>query len=141
MLKNRQWLRVLLISSVLVFCVVISALGYRAQEAKPPAAETKPAGLQMPVAHFHHLHLNTLDPKGALKFYTSKFDCEEGKFAGMMDAVWAQKSWLLFTKVDKPPISDLTSSIWHFGWGAEDMKATYEKQLAMGTKFFTPLTD
>jgi catechol 2,3-dioxygenase-like lactoylglutathione lyase family enzyme len=35
----------------------------------------------------------------------------------------------------------LTSAIWHFGWGAEDMKATYEKQVAAGTKFFTPLTD
>jgi hypothetical protein len=35
----------------------------------------------------------------------------------------------------------LTSAVWHFGWGAEDMKATYQKQLDMGTKFFNPLTD
>jgi catechol 2,3-dioxygenase-like lactoylglutathione lyase family enzyme len=95
----------------------------------------------MPEAHFHHLHLNTLDAKAAIDFYTSKFDCEKAKFAGIIDAVWAQKSWLLFTKVSKPPSWELTSAIWHFGWGAEDMKATYEKQLAMGTKFFTPLTD
>ena len=58
-----------------------------------------------------------------------------------MDAVWAQKSWLLFTKVGAPPPWELTSAIWHFGWGAEDMKATYQKQLDMKTKFFTPITE
>jgi catechol 2,3-dioxygenase-like lactoylglutathione lyase family enzyme len=94
-----------------------------------------------PEIHFHHLHLNTLDPKAAIDFYTNKFDCEKASFADTEEAVWAQRSWLLFNKVDKPPAWELTSAIWHFGWGAEDMKATYEKQLAMGTKFFTSLTD
>jgi len=97
--------------------------------------------ITMPPAHFHHLHLNTPDPKTAIDFYTSKFDCERGRFAGTMDAVWAQKSWLLFTKVGSPPPWELTSAIWHFGWGAEDMKATYQKQLDMKTRFFTPITE
>jgi catechol 2,3-dioxygenase-like lactoylglutathione lyase family enzyme len=92
-------------------------------------------------AHFHHLHLNTTDPAAAINFYTSKFDCGKKRFAGLLDAVWAQKSWLLFTKVAAPPPWELTSAIWHMGWGAEDMKATYEKQLASGTRFFTPLSD
>jgi predicted enzyme related to lactoylglutathione lyase len=92
-------------------------------------------------AHFHHLHLNATDPAADIEFYTTKFDAEKGKFAGVMDGVWAQKSWILFTKVNTPPKSDITSTIWHFGWGAEDMKATYEKQLASGTKFQTPITD
>ncbi|MBI3695766.1 MAG: VOC family protein [Acidobacteria bacterium] len=92
-------------------------------------------------ARFHHLHLNTTDPAAAIDFYTSKIDCEKARFAGLVDAVWAQKSWLLFTKVDQPPPWEITSAIWHFGWGAEDMKATYQKQLDMGTKFFTPITD
>jgi len=55
--------------------------------------------------------------------------------------VWTQQSWLLFNKVRSAPPWELTSAIWHFGWGAEDMKATYQKQLELGTKFFTPLTD
>lgn len=101
------------------------------QETPPPAA----------LAHFHHLHLNATDPAAAINFYTSKFDCEKGRFAGLLDAVWAQKSWMLFSKVSSPPPWELTSAIWHFGWGAEDMKATYQKQLDSGTKFFTPLTD
>ena len=146
---DRRWLRSLLIVSTLL-AVSFGAFGTHdagAQEARPPAsqpqnpAETKPAAPPASEVHFHHLHLNTTDPKAAIDFYTSKFDCEKGKFAGLMDGVWAQKSWLLFTKVNQTPPWELTSSIWHFGWGAEDMKATYEKHLQMGTKFFTPLTD
>jgi catechol 2,3-dioxygenase-like lactoylglutathione lyase family enzyme len=93
------------------------------------------------LAHFHHVHLNVTDPAAAIDFYTSKFDCEKAKFAGLSDAVWAQKSWLLFTKVNTPPKSEVTSTIWHIGWGAEDMKATYQRQLDGGTKFATPITD
>src|SRR5262245_41985143 len=63
-----------------------------------------------PEIHFHHLHLNTLDPKAAIDFYTSKFDCEKARFAGAEEAVWAQKSWLLFNKVDKAPAWELTSA-------------------------------
>ena len=142
MLRKKYWLwpvpvSFLLFSAVLAFC----AFGFDAQETKQTASDTKPAEAQFPEAHFHHLHLNTPDPKGAIDFYTSKFDCEKAKFAGTLDAVWAQKSWLLFSKVEKAPPWELTSAIWHFGWGAEDMKATYEKQLAAGTKFFTQLTD
>jgi catechol 2,3-dioxygenase-like lactoylglutathione lyase family enzyme len=84
--------------------------------------------------------LNTTDPAGAIKFYTSKFDCEAARFANE-NSVWAQQSWLLFNKVKSAPPWELTSSIWHFGWGAEDMSATYQKQVELGTKFFTPLTD
>ena len=106
------------------------------EQAKPQ--ETTPA---VAPAHFHHLHLNATDPAAAINFYTSKFDCEKGRFAGLLDAVWAQKSWMLFAKASSPPPWELTSAIWHFGWGAEDMKAAYQKQLDSGTKFFTPLTD
>jgi catechol 2,3-dioxygenase-like lactoylglutathione lyase family enzyme len=91
-------------------------------------------------AHFHHLQLNTTDPQRALEFYTSRFDCERAKFNGQ-DAVWAQKSWILFNKVKQAPPHELTSTIWHFGWGAENMPAEYERQQKLGTKFHTPLTD
>jgi predicted enzyme related to lactoylglutathione lyase len=93
------------------------------------------------LAHFHHVHLNATDPAAAINFYTTKFDSEKASFAGIQDAVWAQKSWLLFNKVSAPPKSDVTSAIWHIGWGAENMKETYQKQLDNGTKFATPLTD
>lgn len=108
-----------------LFC----AAGLTAQDAKPA------------LTHFHHVHINSVDPKASIEFYTTKFDSEKAKFAGLAEAVWAQKSWLLFSKVAAPAPSDTVSTIWHIGWGAEDMPATYQKQLDAGTKFQTPLTD
>ena len=102
------------------------------------AAATLPA--QEP-ARFHHIHLNSVDPEVAIDFYTAKFKAERRVFAGLGDAVWTGDSWLLFTKVAVPPPSTTVSGIWHFGWGAEDMKAAYKKQIESGTKFHTPLTD
>lgn len=95
----------------------------------------------VPAAHWHHVHMNATDPKASVDFYTSKFDCEKGRYRDRADAVWAQKSWLLFDKVKAAPPSDIVSPIWHIGWGAEDMQATYEKQTASGTRFQTPITD
>src|ERR1700694_1719244 len=115
----------------LTFMLVLSAFAPAARGLIRPEQQPAPQS-----AHFHHLHLNTPDPAGAIKFYTSKFDCEEARFLGQ-DAVWAQQSWLLFNKVKTPPPWELTSAIWHFGWGAEDMKGAYQKQLDMKTKFFT----
>jgi catechol 2,3-dioxygenase-like lactoylglutathione lyase family enzyme len=92
--------------------------------------------------HFHHIHLNATDPAADIAFYTTKFDAEKGTFAGVLPGVWTQKSWMLFNKVaTPPPAEEIVAGLWHFGWGAEDMKATYQKQLDAGTKFQTPITD
>jgi catechol 2,3-dioxygenase-like lactoylglutathione lyase family enzyme len=95
---------------------------------------------QTPQFHFHHIHLNSTDPAAAIAFYTSKLDCEKENY-GADEAIRAENSWILFTKVTQPPPSDIVSAIWHFGWGAEDMKSVYQKQLDSGTKFNTPITD
>src|SRR5258708_20639199 len=44
-------------------------------------------------------------------------------------------------KVKKEPAWEMNWGIWHIGWGAEDMPATYKKQVDSGTKFYTPMTD
>jgi catechol 2,3-dioxygenase-like lactoylglutathione lyase family enzyme len=98
------------------------------------------AGQPVVQAHFHHVHLNSTDPAAAIEFYSTHFDCEKGEYQGQ-PAVRAQKSWLLFNKVDKAPPSEVVSTIWHIGWGAEDMKATYQKELDLGARFQTPITD
>ncbi|HEU4387020.1 MAG TPA: VOC family protein [Blastocatellia bacterium] len=119
-----------LVLTIVLPCVLaLSRAVHQEQPSSPP-----------PLAHFHHLHLNAADPAAAIRFYTSKFACEKASFLGE-DAVWAQKSWLLFNKVKSAPPWELVSAVWHFGWGAEDMKATYQKHLDIGTKFFTPITD
>lgn len=118
---------------------ILVCCGWVIGRAAAQASQTTPA--PEPLAHFHHLHLNATDPQADIDFYTKHFDAEKGKFAGAMDAVWAQKSWMLFSKVNTPPVSEITSTIWHFGWGAEDMKQEYQRQLDMGTQFETPITD
>jgi catechol 2,3-dioxygenase-like lactoylglutathione lyase family enzyme len=92
-------------------------------------------------AHFHHVHLNSTDPAAAVEFYARRFACENKAFADGSAAVWAQKSWLLFHKVAAPPPHAKVSAIWHIGWGAEDMKTEYQRQLALGTRFDTPITE
>ena len=56
----------------LVAVLLLTATTARSQEPQPPPQ----------LAHFHHVHLNATDPKAAIDFYTSKFDCEKAKFAG-----------------------------------------------------------
>ncbi len=48
--------------------------------------------------HFHHAHLNSTDPEAAIDFYTTHLSGEKAAFGGT-EAVWTQKSWLLFNKV------------------------------------------
>jgi catechol 2,3-dioxygenase-like lactoylglutathione lyase family enzyme len=90
--------------------------------------------------HFHHAHLNSTDPRAAIEFYTTHLSGERATFNGA-DAVWTQSSWLLFNKVKRPPPTDIVSPLFHIGWGAEDMKAEFERQIKLGTTFQTVLTD
>ena len=124
--------RIVALSPLILLAQLILAQLLLAQQ--PPEASA-------PKARFHHVALNVTDPKDSIEFLTKRFDCEAAKLAGKEDAVWAQKSWILFNKVAKQPPYEIVSTIWHIGWGAEDMKATYQKQLDLGTKFQTPLTD
>ncbi len=129
------------VAFVLILSACVFSLATQGSSQNQQSAVTQAQAAPVNEAHFHHLHLNTTDPQAAIDFYTSRFDSEKAKFAGLVDGVWTQKSWILFSKVATAPVSDLTSSIWHFGWGAEKMKEEYERQLKLGTKFFTPITD
>ena len=90
--------------------------------------------------HFHHVHLNSTDPQAAIEFYTTHLAGDKAKFDGA-DAVWTQASWLLFNKVKQPPLHEVISPLFHIGWGAEDMKAEFLRQIQLGTTFQTVLTD
>jgi catechol 2,3-dioxygenase-like lactoylglutathione lyase family enzyme len=92
-------------------------------------------------AHWHHLHINSTDPARSIEFYTTHFDAKEARFADGREAVWTQKSWLLFDKVKTAPDKRLNTAIWHMGWGTENPKAEYVRQQKLGATFFQPLTD
>lgn len=101
------------------------------------SALTAPAAAQ---SRFHHVHLNSTDPPAAIEFYTTHLSGEKATFAGA-PAVWTQRSWLLFTKVRKAPPHEIVSPLFHIGWGAEDMKTEFVRQMGLGTTFQTVLTD
>ncbi|BDC51206.1 hypothetical protein F183_A35220 [Bryobacterales bacterium F-183] len=92
-------------------------------------------------ADIHHVTLNVTDPEAAIQFYTSRFECRRALFEGREPAIQAQDVWIFLNRVKKAPPSKVESAIWHIGWGAEDMPAEYKRQLALGTRFDTPITD
>jgi catechol 2,3-dioxygenase-like lactoylglutathione lyase family enzyme len=94
-----------------------------------------------PLYRFHHVHLNSVNPDAAIDFYAAHFNAKRDRFRGQVPAVNAQGKWLLFNPVNRPPAWPVISALYHIGWGAPDMKATYQTLVAEGVRFETPLTD
>ena len=88
--------------------------------------------------HFHHVHLNSVDPKAAAEYYLKPFPTSTTKttFNGY-EAVKTGNVYLLFTKVGTPPLTELNgpqSSVWHFGWNTPDSRKYDEEFRAKGLK-------
>src|SRR5258706_11518666 len=82
------------------------------------AAETA-----LPPPGFHHLQLNSVDPDAAIGFYVKEFPSTSKTTWGGMPALSSPNNVLvLFTKVDKPPVSDpQATAFWHSGWHGTDV--------------------
>src|SRR3989475_8443128 len=86
--------------------------------------------------HFHHVHLNSMNPKAAAEYYPKPFaeSATKTTFNGF-EAVKTGNVYLLFTKVNTPPQNELAgpqTSVWHFGWNAPDSRKYNEKFRQMG---------
>jgi hypothetical protein len=86
--------------------------------------------------HFHHVHLNSTDPKAAAEYYPKPFAQSATKttFNGF-DAVKTGNIFLLFTKVATTPQNELTgpqTSVWHFGWNTPNSRQYDENFRKMG---------
>lgn len=76
--------------------------------------------------HFHHVHLNSVDPAAAAAYYPKPFAKTATKttFNGF-EAVKTGNIYILFTKVAQPPTNELTgpqTSVWHFGWNTPNSR-------------------
>jgi catechol 2,3-dioxygenase-like lactoylglutathione lyase family enzyme len=89
---------------------------------------------------FHHVHLNSTDPSKAIEFYTRTFDVTKKIRLADFDGIQSGNMYLLFNKTKSPPPTSPDSAIWHFGWGSMSMEADYQKHLASGVTFHTPIT-
>jgi predicted enzyme related to lactoylglutathione lyase len=86
------------------------------------------------------VHLNSLDTSKAAGFYTRTFDVTKKTTVAGMDAVQSENMYLLFNRSARPPAIAPDSAVWHFGWGSTDMEADYQRLLAAGVGFQTPIT-
>ena len=90
-------------------------------------------------AHFHHVHLNVVDPAASSEFYSRIFGAVPVSYANVVPALFTERSFLLFNKVPTPPPSALESGIWHIGWGGVDMPNEYEWFKKQRVSIHTPL--
>jgi catechol 2,3-dioxygenase-like lactoylglutathione lyase family enzyme len=93
------------------------------------------------IGHFHHVHLNVVDPTATMTFFTTWFTGEVTTLPGGHSALWTQASWILFDQVATPAPSAIVSSIYHIGWTVADVQKSYDAMVAGGVPFDTPLSD
>ena len=100
-----------------------------------PSAQSGPSSPVEPL-HFHHVHLNSVDPAAAAAYYPRPFSQSAAKtrFNGF-EAVKTGNLYLLFTKVETTPQNELTgpqTAVWHFGWNTPNSRQYNERFRAMG---------
>jgi catechol 2,3-dioxygenase-like lactoylglutathione lyase family enzyme len=81
---------------------------------------------------FHHVHLNSVDPTGSVAFYGNNFKATDLGFTSSSRAVRSADHWLVFDLVTSPPPWELTSPIFHIGFGVNDVQKGYDALIASG---------
>jgi len=95
----------------------------------------------IPGAHFHHVRMNVLNREASLAFYTSRLTGVKARYGDGQDALWTQRSWILFNEVKTPAPLEAGTAVEHFGWGSPDAPAEFKRQKALGTPFETEMRD
>src|SRR5690242_6201112 len=95
-----------------------AAIGIMGGASRPMQAQAQGQAPAIEPLHFHHVHLNSVDPAAAAAYYPKAFakTATQTKFNGY-DAVKTGNIYILFTKVATPPPNELTgpqTSVWHF---------------------------
>src|SRR5262245_66404814 len=95
-----------LTSRVAFVVVLLAVMGTAIGMHRPVQAQSPPKIAPM---HVHHVHLNSINPKAAAAYYPKAF--AESASATTFNAEEAIKTgnvFLLFTKVNSPPQTELT---------------------------------
>ena len=75
---------------------------------------------EMESAHLHHFHLNVTDPAATIQFYTDFLGATAVRYRGVADALFTERSFILFTTVDTPAPATPASTLHHMGWSGVD---------------------
>jgi hypothetical protein len=117
-----------MLAAVLVAVFAAGRPVYTQQPAAPAAASA------LPPTHFHHIHLNSMNPAAATDYYIKAFPTSTKVSMGGFDGLKTVNVAVLFTKVNTPPPTGPASAIWHFGWLVPDSRARLEMFKTMGLK-------
>ncbi len=90
--------------------------------------------------HFHHFHINAIAPDQSVAFYRDMLGGVPTRFGGRVDAVFTERSFIFFNKVTRPAPADLTTGLWHVGWGGVDGPREYNTLTGKGMRFQTPVS-
>jgi len=103
-------------------------------------APVERAGAQDEPAHFHHVHLNVVDPDATIQFYRRYFSAVPIQYRQRAPALLTDRSFLLLTKVETRAPKLERTALWHIGWGGVDGPAEFEYRQKAGLRFETPVT-
>jgi len=118
----------------ITFIVLLTIMAAASPATHRPVLAQAPA--KVAPMHVHHVHVNSMNPKAAADYYPKPFAASATRttFNGE-EAVRTGNVYLLFTKVNTPPQTELTgpqTSVWHFGWNTPDSRKYDERFRAMG---------
>ena len=125
MMKNLK-LNVPMIAWVLTLAAILTfSMFSRPVETQQPAA-------MVPAPHFHHLHLNSVNPAAAIDYYLKAIPGATKQGLAGFEGLKTGNIYLLFTKVRTAPPTGPDSAIWHFGWILPDSRQALERFRTMG---------
>ena len=117
-----------MLSFAVASVVLLAAMPTRAAEA-------------LPAPGFHHLHLNSTDPRAAADFYAREFlKTSRTVWNGMTGIATPNDVMVLFNKVANPPVNDpQATAYWHFGWHVTDERSALATYLGRAEVRLAPL--
>lgn len=86
-------------------------------------------------ANFHHAHLNVVDVGKSIDFYEKIFGTPHVKFRGVSDAVLTDRSFFLFNEVEEAAPWEMTSGIYHLGFGGVNGPGEFEWRDKLGVRW------
>ena len=120
--------------------LVATAHGHEGHPLKDAALAATAAPAPKGAANFHHVRLNVTDPKASSAYYQKFFSAVPVKFRGVADAVFTDRSYIIFNTVDKPAPVNEGSALWHIGWGGIDGPAEHKWRTEQGIRWAVDLT-
>jgi hypothetical protein len=130
MMRNLK-LNISMIGFVVIAAIFAASRPVETQQ--PPAA--------LPAPHFHHIHLNSVNPAAAIDYYLKAIPGTTKEKVAGFDALKTNNIYLLFTKVNTPPATTPDTVIWHFGWILSDSRQELARFKTMGLKTIQMYTD